>query len=103
MSKVYSQHVAKVQTLVAGLKENVDLLKNKGIDAPFIKKLESENSLAAVYNQECDKLKAEVKAKTTQSNAKLNEVKRMALEAKKIIKRDFDKSRWPEFGISDLR
>lgn len=103
MSKIYSQQVAKIQSLVTGLKGNVELLKNKGLDAGFISKLESANNLASGYNQECDRLKAELRTKTTLSNAKLNEVKRMAREAKKIIKRDYDKSRWPEFGIADLR
>ncbi|MCE5346734.1 MAG: hypothetical protein LLG13_10670 [Bacteroidales bacterium] len=103
MSKVYSDYVAKAQLLSAKMKKNVAQLKNKGIDEQFISKLESDNGLAATYNEEIDKLKADIKTKTRQANIKLNEVKRQVKEAKKIIKSDFDKKSWPEFGISDKK
>lgn len=103
MSKIYSQQVAKVQALVAGLNANAALVKAKGIDYQFIKKLDAENNAAAGYNMECEKQKAELKLKVGQANAQLDEVKKMARQAKKIIKMNFDKSRWQEFGVADLR
>jgi hypothetical protein len=103
MSKVYSDQVAKTQLLLTGLKKNVELLKNKGINNEFISRLEADNRLAATYNDENDKLKADVRTKTRQANAKLNEVKRQVQEAKKVIKRDFEKTQWQDFGLQDKK
>jgi hypothetical protein len=103
MSKIYSDYVGETQLLLTGLKKNVVQLKSKGIDEQFISKLESSNGKAATYNEECEKLKAEAKAKAKQANAQLDNVKQFVREAKRIIKRDFDKGKWHEFGISDLR
>lgn len=103
MTKVNSEKIAKTNLLLTGLKKNALLLKNKGIDEHFINKLENDNSIAATYDEEKDKLKAEVKAKTVQANSKLNEIQRQVNEAKRIIKRDFDKSKWLDFGITDVR
>jgi len=103
MPKIYSDYAIKTKSLLAGFKKNVELLKGKGIDDQFISKLKSDNDLVATYSEELDKLKAEIKTKTLQENIKLNEVKKQVKEAKKIIKKDFDKSRWQEFGINDKR
>ena len=103
MSKVYSEQIAKTQLLLTGLKKNAALLKNKGIDEQFIGKLENDSSLAATIDQEKDKLKAEVKTKTIQAYAKMREIQKQVLAAKKIIKSDFDKSKWLDFGIADKK
>jgi hypothetical protein len=103
MSKVYSEQVNKTKLLLTGLKKNIDLLKNKGIDEQSISKLQSDNCLAETYDAENDKLKAEIRTKTHQAYIKLNEVKKQVQSVKKIIKRDFDKSRWQEFGINDKK
>ena len=93
----------KTQLLSAGLKKNIAQLKNKGIDEQFISKLDSDTALASSYNKEIEKLKADLKTKTHQANIKLNEVKWQVREAKKIIKRDFDKEIWQEFAINDKK
>jgi hypothetical protein len=103
MSRIHSEQVAKSQLLIAGMEKNVELIKNKGLDAKFISKLKSETNTVASYNEECEKIKADARAKTRQLNIKANEVRMQVKEAKKIIKRDFDKSEWHKFGISDSR
>lgn len=103
MSKINSEQIAKTRSLIAGLKQNVGLVKQKGLDEQFINKLESDNQLASTFNDECEQIREEFRIKTTKTRIKMNDVKSQVKEAKRIIKRDFDKSRWQEFGISDLR
>lgn len=103
MSKVYSDQIVKAQSLVYGLKRNLELLKSKGINKEFISKLEADNNLALSYDEENEKIKADLRAKARRANAKLNEIKAQVKAAKKIIKNDFDKSKWEQFGIADKR
>jgi len=103
MSKVISDQIEKTQMLVNGLKSKVELVKNKGLDDEFINKLNAENKLMATYNEELDKLKAELKAKTIQTNRKMLEIKTQVKEAKRVVKRDFLQHQWKEFGITDKR
>ncbi len=103
MSKIHLQQLTKVQALIAGLKSNIELVKDKGIDKQFIQKLEVESIQAEECNTECDKLKFELKNKVRRTNMQFDEVKRMTLHAKKIVKMSYDKDKWKEFGISDLR
>jgi hypothetical protein len=103
MSKVISEQIEKTQMLVNGLKGKVELVKDKGLDNEFIDKLNAENKLMSTYNEELDKLKAELKAKTIQTNRKILEIKTQVKEAKRVIKRDFMQHQWKEFGITDKR
>lgn len=103
MSKTYSEQIAKTQSLVAGLKNNLELVRGKGLNEHFISKLEAETVLAAGYNNDAEQLRVDLKTKTTQANDKLNDVKQLVKEAKKIIKEDFAQTRWKEFGIIDKR
>lgn len=89
--------------LLNGLKGKIDSLRNKGLDEVFIDKLKTDNHLLATYNEELDKLKAELKSKTIQTNRKVMEIKNQVKEAKRIIKRDYLQQQWKEFGITDKR
>lgn len=103
MSKVISEQIEKTQMLLNGLKGKIDSLRNKGLDEVFIDKLKTDNHLLATYNEELDKLKAELKSKTIQTNRKVMEIKNQVKEAKRIIKRDYLQQQWKEFGITDKR
>lgn len=103
MSKVHLEQIEKTNLLLEGLKNNQSILKEKGINAGFIEKLESDNNLAIIYNDENDRLKADLKAKTVRANRKLDEIKSMVRDVKKIIKRDFPQEQWSKFGIMDKR
>ncbi|MBB4036192.1 hypothetical protein GGR21_002093 [Dysgonomonas hofstadii] len=103
MSKVISEQIEKTQMLLNGLEGKAELVKNKGLDDEFIKKLSVNNQQMTVYNEELDKLKAELKAKTIQANRKIMEIKSQVKDAKRVIKRDFSQYQWREFGINDKR
>ena len=103
MSKVISEQIEKTKMLLNGLKDKSELVKNKGLDAEFTNKLDADNKLMATYNEELDKLKAELKAKTIQTNRKMLEIKNQVKDAKRVIKRDFIQSQWKDFGVIDKR
>lgn len=103
MSKVISEQIEKIQMLLTGLKSKVELVKNKGIDNEFLNKLDANNKQLAVYNEELDKLKSDLKAKTIETNRKRLEIKAQVKDAKKIIKRDYLQPQWKDFGITDKR
>jgi len=103
MSKIISEQIEKTHLLVNGLRSKQELVRNKGLDQEFVDKLNTDNELLSVYNSELDKLKAELKAKTIQTNRKLMEIKTRIREAKKVVKRDFIQPQWKDFGITDKR
>lgn len=103
MSKIHSELITKTRLLVSGMMKNVELIKDKGLDAQFLKRLKDDTDQIAEINEECEKLKSEAKAKTKQLNIKINEVRKQLRDSKKIIKRDFEKEQWIKFGISDSR
>jgi len=103
MSKIISEQIEKTEMLLNGLRSKAELIKDKGLDEEYVNKLNSDNKLMATYNEELDKLKAELKAKTIQANRKMLEIKTQVREAKRVIKRDFLQNHWKEFGIIDKR
>jgi len=103
MSKVFTDQVNKTKMLITGMKNKSGLVKHRGLDDAFINQLETDTNLAASYNEELERLKSQVREKTRQANAKLIEVKNQVKAAKKVIKSDFDQTKWHEFGIADKR
>jgi len=103
MSKVYSDQIERVQLLLAGLKKNLNLVQEKGLDEAFIKQMEADVLLAGSYNKKNEELKAELKISIHQANAKLEDLKKQVQLAKKIIKKDFLQENWCNFGIIDKR
>ena len=101
--KVISKQINKTQRLITGLKNKAELVKNKGIDEKFVAQLEMDTNFVRINNEESDKLKTEARSKAKQANLRLIEVKIQVKKAKKIIKQNFEQSRWREFGIFDAR
>ena len=102
-TKTYAEQINKAQVMLAGLKGNAGLLARRGLDEAFLNKLESNHSLAVAFNNEQEKLKSDLVTKTTQLDAKLAELAEQVSEAQKLVKMDFDQSRWKEFGIDAKR
>jgi hypothetical protein len=103
MSKTYSEQITKTQSLLTGLKKNIEIVRSKGLNEEFINKLESDNNLVATFDKENEQIKADLKNKIVKANSKLDEIKKQVKEAKRIIKSDFDQSKWISFGITDKK
>ena len=54
-------------------------------------------------NDEQERLKAQLKMKTAELEAKLSELGSVMTEAKKVVKLGFPQTQWKEFGVTDKR
>jgi seryl-tRNA synthetase len=97
----YSEKITGAQVMVSGLNNHLGQLERRGISVDFIDRLSAETTEAVKLNNEQEKLKADLKAKTARLNDKLAEVAKLVAEAKKIVKLDVPKDQWKEFGIAD--
>lgn len=104
MAKIYAEQVKKAQTLAAGLKKNYDSVKLRcGITMEQIQQLEEMAAEAAGMNAEVEALREEVSQKAARANRKLEEMKRNMMNAKRMVKSNFDPIKWPELGVMDKR
>lgn len=102
-TKTYAEQISKAQVMMAGLRGNAAQVARRGLDEAFLTKLEADRLAASTLNDEQEKLKADTVTKTAQLEAKLTELAAQVSEAQKIVKMDFDQSRWKEFGIDAKR
>ena len=102
-TKTYAEQINKAEVMLSGLKGNAEQVARRGLDQAFQDKLGADHDLAVVLNNEQEKLKADLVTKTDQLEAKLAELASEVSEAQKIVKMDFDQSRWKEFGIDAKR
>lgn len=103
MSKIHTEQVQKALMLVAGLRKNIELVRDKGIDNEQIMKLEQMANELEIMDQELDKMRLEVSLKAKKANQKLVETKESIIGLKKIIKSSFDSTQWKDFGVQDKR
>ena len=100
MSKTsYAEQISKAQVMLAGLRGNAVQVARRGLNEAFLDKLEADRTLAATMNDEQEKLKADLTTKTAELEAKLAELVDMVSESQKVVKMDFEQTRWREFGI----
>ncbi len=103
MSKVYTEKVAKAQSLAEGLKRNFERVKDFGITDEQIAKLIELANETAVMSEELDGLREVVKVKASAANAKLTELTDCLRDAKQVVKINFEQLSWNDFGIEDKR
>ena len=101
--KTYAEQISQAEVMTAGLKNNAAQVARRGLDEAFVNKLEADRLAAVALNNEQEKLKADLKAKTAQLDATLAELDKGLAEARKIVKLDFPQGQWREFGIEDKR
>ncbi|MDO5105307.1 hypothetical protein [Capnocytophaga sp.] len=99
----YADLVAKAKVMVAGLKNNSEDVQKRGIAPEFTTLLEKRCEEAVALNNEQERLKAELKAKTDEFVAKLNEIHEQMRESNTVVKLAIPQVRWKEFGIEASR
>lgn len=97
----YAERISDAQVMAAGLKNNASQIARRGLDAAFIAELEADRTDAAALNDQQEKLKSDLKQKSADLEAKLAELDKKMAEAKKVVKMDFPKEQWAQFGITD--
>lgn len=99
----FAEIVSQAQVMSSGLKNQSAEVAKRGIDADFIAKLEEARVAAIALNDEQERLKAELKAKTEALDAKMKSLTSLLSEAKKVVKLAIPQASWKEFGIQDKR
>ena len=99
----YAEQISKAQVLISGLKANANQIARRGLDEAFVTRMDNTRTDATALNDEQERLKAALKMKTAELDAKLVELDLQAAEARKVVKMDFPQNQWKEFGIEDKR
>ena len=101
MSKTYEMYLNKAQTLIDGLKKNLNVVSDYGINQEDLRKLEQAVQEAGKLNEDVDRRRAELNLVVPQANKKLAEIKVAMNDMKRIVKHRVDPLRWTDFGVLD--
>lgn len=103
MSKTIETQINKSQTLIEGLRRNINELSSRGISETDITNMDSELNLLSKANRECDAIRDELSKKVRHMNEILCKVKDQYAEKKKIIKGYYPQTEWTRYGVIDKR
>ena len=104
MSKTYAERINDAQVMYAGLLNNEAEAAKRGWSVDKTRQeLGGTREAVITLNDEQERLKAELKTKTAEVNAKMAQLDALMTEARKIVKLGFPQTQWREFGISDKR
>lgn len=78
--------LSQAQVMATGLKNKAEEVAKRGIDTDFVKALEDTRAQAIKLNDEQERLKAELKAKTDELNKTLDTLTTQLRESKKSSK-----------------
>ena len=102
-TKTYAQQISDAQVMENGLKNNLERVNRRGLDVEFVDGLGENRRDATTLNDEQEQLKAAQEMKTVELRAKLKDMDLKMREARKVVKLEFPKEQWKEFGITDKR
>jgi hypothetical protein len=102
-TKSYAENIKSAEVMLSGLTNNAAHVSRRGLDETFTAKLKDDLQKAIALNNGQEKLKADLKRKTDELMATMNTLNAAVAEARKIVKIDFPKSQWTEFGIDAAR
>ena len=97
--KSYAENISSAEIMQAGLGNNSERAEKRGLDKEFMEKLNINLKKTVSLNFEQERLKAELMLKTAALDAQLKVLKAQVSEARKIVKIEFQKEQWKEFGI----
>ena len=103
MSKTNEMYLDKARSLTKGLRKHLVTVKNYGVSASDLSKLEADILEGEKLNAEVDRRRAELNEIIPNTNRKLAEIRNLTVYLKGLIKPRVDSSHWPEYGIADKR
>lgn len=103
MSKTIETQIEKSYLLVNGLRNNIDALRDKGINEETLRDMENNLKSLEELNRQCDEMRARLKGKVRETNEVLNSTKQAYFDLKKIIKNNYLQEEWNRYGVMDKR
>lgn len=103
MGKTVNEQIAKGRMLVEGLRNNLDELASKGVNAEMVEKLEKLCNQTEEKGGEQDKLNEEYHRKTAEVSSLMAALKGSINEIKSVIKPHYLPTEWAKYGIPDKK
>ena len=102
MNKIYSDPIAKAESLVEGVKKQAELLAKKGItiDVGCLSAACRELENAAAVQEEAE---ARLKEARNAAHSKLEALKEIFAASKAPVKQKFPPEVWLSFGLQDKK
>jgi hypothetical protein len=101
--KTYAENVSQAEVMIAGIRANQERFAKRGLGNDFPVDMEINLKDVRNFNNEQESIKAKLKTKTEELNTSMEALEGKIDEAKKVVKLEFDKSEWKQFGIDDKR
>jgi hypothetical protein len=98
--KSFSKSVTDAKVMASGIRANRNVLVKRGIDEAYADELDRIADDVLQLNNEQEILKAKLREKTEALNTRIDELNLKNGSASKIVKIDFPKSAWKEFGVT---
>ena len=100
----FSELKSKATVLSSNMKLNVEKIGHYGIELPaFTNEMDADLLQADVLNNEQERLKSELKAKTEELNALMLKLEKNHAHGKKVVKLAEPQTSWVAYGITDKK
>ena len=100
----FSELKTKATVLSSNMKLNVEKISRYGIELPaFTNEMDADLLQADVLNNEQERLKSELKAKTEELNALMSKLEKNHAHGKKVVKLAEPQANWVAYGITDKK
>ncbi len=100
----FSELKTKATVLSSNMKLNVEKISRYGIELPaFTNEMDADLLQADVLNNEQERLKSELKAKTEELNALMLKLEKNYALGKKVVKLAEPQANWVAYGITDKK
>jgi hypothetical protein len=97
----YTEALASARRMLSGMKANPERLNKHGIDENFIIQFERAINEASALNAEPKPFLIRPKAKTIALRKRVSVISKVTAASQKLIKLDYPKEFWRQFGIMD--
>ena len=99
MTKTFAQRLNDAKNMLAGLAAHADQIGKRGISAESLTNVNALYGKANDLQNERNALKARSQEATVQAEQVMAELESFCSEAKKLVRIEFPKETWPEFGF----
>ena len=103
MSVTVKNEINKAEVLASGLKKHLDEVKQIGINAEEIKKMEELSQTLLQKDEEVEALRREANEKGRENRELLAELKEQMFTFRKAVKQRYMQPDWIKYGVQDKR
>jgi len=102
-NQVIDEALRAIEMVGCDLQVKLETLMVSGIDDEYVSDINRTNASLKTLASERKELKRQLREISSQRNKAMRELRRLVRKAQKVIKKQFPKEQWKEFGILDVR